>query len=453
MNGSAVYWTADEAAGTRDRLRGVHRCDVVIIGGGLSGLSTAVELLGLNPDCRVAVVEADRVAAGASGRATGLLGTRIGPPLTVARRRFGDEVARAAYAWSIAAVRHVLDLVERHRIPCDLVAGSQLIAADDAKGAEAQRREADAALALGLAVSYVDRASLPALAAEAGYTSGLRYAPAATLDPAALTRELARIGERRGLAIFERSPVRAIGRGSPATVSTDGGQVVADRVVVAVNAFGVVSGVPAGVVGLRVQAGVTEKLSLEALAALDGLRTEPLIGYRELSPYFRLTADGRIVVGGGAAVRGVNGSTAPAPATLRAAVRRLSPALAAVEMESAWAGPIGMTRDGLPVVGRHPSDPRVFYAGGCNGHGLAFSVHNGAQLARWLAAGGRDHPSPALPWIRPKAPWIPRGRIVDRLLDRYLAHLTATSDRSRAAEPLPRRQAVQHSTVTDGDRA
>jgi len=451
VTGSAVFWAGDEDFATRGSLRGTQRCDVAIVGAGLTGLSTALELLELAPQRRVVVIEADHVAAGASGRGTGLLGTRIGPPLRVARRRFGDEVARAAYLWSVGAVGHVLDIVDRYGISCDLVPGSQLIAADDEKGAQAQRHEADAARALGLVISYVDRGSLPALAAAAGYVSGLRYAPAATLDPAALTRELARIGERRGLTIFERSPVRGIKRGSPAVVITDRGQIAADRVVVAINAFGAISGAPSGVLGLKVQAGVTEKLPPEVLAAVEALGAEPLIGHREASPYFRLTADGRIVVGGGAVRRGTHGSVAPAPATLRAAVRRLSPALAEVEMESTWSGPIGLTRDGLPVVGQHPDDPRLYHAGGCNGHGLAVSVHNGALLARWLAFGQPKQPSPALPWIRPKAPWLPRGRLVDSLLDRYLAHITAASGRSGPSEP-PDRIAVPQSRTTDGGR-
>ncbi|WNV85256.1 FAD-binding oxidoreductase [Umezawaea sp. Da 62-37] len=431
MAGSGVPWAGYGYTGSRSRLHGVHRCDVAIVGAGLTGLSTALELVGLDPDLRIAVVEADHVAAGASGRGTGLLGPRIGPRVAVARRRYGDDVARASYLWSVDAVRHVLDLVERHRISCDLTPGGQLVVASDEEGAEAQQREADAARILGLPIALVPAGSLPAVARH--YTSGLRYAPAATLDPAALTDQLARLGEQRGVTIFERSVVRGIRRGLLTTVSTDDGALVADHVVVAVNAFGADLKAPAGVVGLRVQAGVTEKLSPEAIEALDGLRAEPLIEHGELSPYFRLTSDGRIVVGGGAVLRGPFGSVAPAPEKLRSAVRRLSPALSEVDIESTWAGPVGMTRDGLPIVGRHPDDPRLYYAGGCNGHGLAASIYHGAHLARWIVDEGADHLSFALPWVRSKAPWVPRGRLVERVLDRYLAHLTAASDRSGGA--------------------
>ncbi|WP_211593223.1 FAD-binding oxidoreductase [Microbispora sp. H10836] len=423
-NGLGPHWAGAGSTGPRPRLHGPHRCDVAIVGAGLTGLSTAVELLELDPDRRVVVIEADQVAAGASGRGTGLLGPRIGPALTVARRRYGDDVARAAHRWSVSAVRHVLDLVERHRIPCDLTPGGQLVVASGDTAAEEQAREAEAARALGLDIPLVTREALPRIGAS--YTSGLRYAPAATLDPAALTAHLARIGEQRGLTVFERSPVRDVRPGLLITVVTDHGEVVADHVVIATNAYGG-PGAPAGVVGVRVQAGVTEKLPDAVLAALSPLTAEPLIGHGELSPYFRLTSDGRLVVGGGAIRRGPYGSFAPSPGKLRAAVRELSPLLAEVELESAWAGPIGVTRDGLPVVGRHPHDPELYHAGGCNGHGLAASVYHGARLASWIAHGD-EHAPRRLPWVRAKAPWVPRGRLVDRALDRYLSHLTAVSD-------------------------
>ncbi|HEX3785862.1 MAG TPA: FAD-binding oxidoreductase [Pseudonocardiaceae bacterium] len=426
MNSVGAPWASIGEPGSRPRLRGVQRCDVAIIGAGLTGLSTAMELLDRDPDRRIIMIEADHVAAGGSGRGTGLLGPRVGPALTVARRRYGDDVARAAYLWSTRAVRHVLDLVERLGISCDLTRGSQLVAALGDQAAADQEREADAARALGLPVTFVGRAELPAVAAR--YASGLRYGPAATLDPSALTGALARLGEQRGLTIFERSPVRDIRRGLLTTVAADDGEVVAEQVIVAVNGFGGTMGTTPGVLGLRVQAGVTEKLPQRALDALDGLCAEPLIEASQLSPYYRLTPDGRLVVGGGAVARGAFGSIAPAPGKLRAAVRRLSPTLARVDIESTWAGPIGMTRDGLPVVGRAPDHPRVFYAGGCNGHGLAVSIYNGAELARLIAGDapltGEEGPAD-MPWLRSRAPWVPHGRMVDRLLDRYLAQLTA----------------------------
>ncbi|MFI9626377.1 NAD(P)/FAD-dependent oxidoreductase [Streptomyces sp. NPDC052042] len=436
MSGHTTPWAAGQEA-TRPRLRGRQRCDVAVIGAGLTGLSTALELLTVAPELRVHVVEADKVAAGASGRGTGLLGPRIGPPLHIARRRFGDEVARAAHLWSVAAVRHVLDLVRRHRIACDLVPGGQLVVASDEPAAEHQLKEHRAARMLGLPdrVEFVGRGELPEHAVR--YHSGLRYGPAATLDPAALTEQLARAGEELGLVIHESSRVRGVRRGLLATLLTDGGELVADHVVVAVNAYGgALAEAPSGLLGVRVQAGVTQKLSDDQLAGLAGLADEPLIEHGEAAPYFRLTPDGRLVVGGGAVERGVHGSLASRPGRLLAAVRALSPSLAGITLDATWAGPIAVTRDGLPVLGEHRKDPWLHHAGGCNGHGLALSTYHGALLARRIA--GADPGPSELPWLRSKGPWLPRGRVADRALDRYLGHLTAAAAPSGAAEdPVP----------------
>lgn len=425
MNKSSTPWA--DISGTRERLRGTQRYDIAIVGAGLTGLSAALRVLELDPNRRVAVIEADRVAAGASGRGTGLLGPRIGPALRVARRRYGDDTARKAHLWSMSAVRYVRELVDTHDISCDLVPGSQLIVASSWEDAAAQEREADAARALGLDIELVSGYMMPPLARR--YKSGLRYAPAATLDPAALAGSLAQIGEQAGLTIFERSPVRDIRRGLLTTVASDEGAIVCEHLILATNAFGF-PGSPPGIVGARVQAGVTEKLTDAARDGLGSLVTEPLIGYAKLSPYFRLTADDRLIVGGGSIQRGLYGSAAPLPGRLQTAVRRLSPLTDNVKLEAAWAGPIAVTVDGLPVVGCFQNDPNVYYASGCNGHGLAAAVYIGARLAEGIvreggALGGDDIDGPALPWLRSRPPWIPRGRILDRVLDSYLARLTS----------------------------
>ena len=458
MAGSGASRTADYRSGTRARLRGVHRCDVAVVGAGLTGLSTAVELLALDPDRRVTVIEAAHVAAGASGRGTGLLGPRIGPPLALARKRYGDDAARAAYLWSVAAVQHVLDLVRRHEIACDLTPGSQLIAAADEKDALRQQREADAADALGLPVKLLPTGSLPGFAQR--YLSGLHYAPAATLDPAALTVHLARIGEQRGLTVFEHSPVRRITPGRSITLSGEDGEVVADTVVVAVNAFDAAFA-PSGVVGVHVQAGMTGTLPQQTLDELESLRTQPLIECGDLAPYYRLTQDGRLVVGGGAVRRATSAGTASVgaaaallPERLDAAVRALSPLLADVRVESTWSGPIGMTRDGFPAVGRHAHDPRLYHAGGCNGHGVAASAYHGTTLARWIATGDPGSgPDALLPWIRPRAPWFPKARVTNRALDLYLAHLTAASGRSLVRERRPAARPGRSKGWRPSDRA
>ncbi|URN13526.1 hypothetical protein LUW77_25035 [Streptomyces radiopugnans] len=96
-----------------------------------------------------------------------------------------------------------------------------------------------------------------------------------------------------------------------------------------------------------------------------------------------------------------------------------------IALDATWAGPVAVTRDGLPVLGEHRDDPWLHHAVSCNGHGLAISVYHGACLARRIVGAA---PGPGdLPWVRASAPWLPRNRVTDRVLDRYLEHLTAAA--------------------------
>ncbi|MGV9680328.1 NAD(P)/FAD-dependent oxidoreductase [Nocardia sp. NPDC003482] len=423
MPNSTPPWRLSTSA-EHPPLRGRDRCDVAVVGAGLTGLSTALAILERDPGARVVVLEARRVGAGASGRGTGLLGPRVGPSLTAWRRRHGDGVARAAHLWSVRAVAHAIDVIRRHGLDCDLVVGGQLVVARDAAAAAALRREAEAASALELPIAAVPSGDLPEIARR--YRRGLRYPEAATLDPGALTAELARRCAELGARIHEGSAARSLRHGTPPSVVTADGELVADRIVLCVNAFGSPRiETPSGVLGFRVQAGATAPLSGPELAAVESLRAEPIIESGDPAPYFRLMSDGRLIVGGGAVLRGVDGHTAPYPERLRGALAGLSPHLAAVRLDAAWSGPIAVTRDGLPVLGRHRGDDRILHASGCNGHGLAVCLRHGAHLAD-LVLGREIHPlMSALPWLRAAGPWIPRGALVDRTLDRYLAHLSA----------------------------
>ncbi|MGV9674145.1 NAD(P)/FAD-dependent oxidoreductase [Nocardia sp. NPDC003482] len=407
---AGVNWWRAAAGPRRPELTGTRRCRTAIVGGGLAGVSVALHLLAADPGHDVVLLEADRIAAGASGRGTGLVGPRVGPSLRTARRRFGDDLARAAYLDSVRAVSRVGELVARYGVDCAYRPGSQLLVADSA-AAERLAAEARAAWALGLDVT-------PVADPPGAYRLGIRYTPAATVDPAALTRGLAAVCEGLGLTVFERSPVRAVGTGARIALETPAGALRADRVVFALNAFGGLGG-SGGVLGVRVQAGATAPLPEAARAELAGLRDRPILEYGSSAPYFRLTADDRLVVGGGPVRRGVRGRDALDRAWFAPALRRIGVRDSAIAVTDVWSGPIAMTRSGWPVVGSPDDDRSVFVLGGWNGHGLAAAVAGGARIARMIS--GDAAPGPVLPWHRGRAEPMPQHAVAQRVLDRYLA--------------------------------
>ncbi|MFI9332387.1 NAD(P)/FAD-dependent oxidoreductase [Kitasatospora sp. NPDC052868] len=388
-------------------VQGTVTADVAIVGAGLTGLATAYRLVRRDPSLDIVVLDATGPAAGASGRGTGLVGPRIGPAIDKARKRFGDETARACYLASEDWVRQTVDLVGELGADCGLTVGGQLIVANSDRAAATLARQAEAYRQLDLDVVPVARPGR--------YRAALRHPVAATLDPAALTTALAAELDRLGVRRFDRSPVLRLGGGE---LTCPAGTVRAGRTVIAVNGFTRSLGLPVGTVApLQLHALATAPLSPEARAELG---PEAVIDVTTLAPYHRLTPDGRLVMGGGP----VNIPPTTRPDQHRRAWDWLARRLPVpAEITHRWTGQVGMTGDDLPVVGR--IDDRTWFAGGCCGHGLALATATGGHLAEALTG---DAPPP-LPWHRSKAPWLPVGGPAGPLLQGYLRLLARRAAR------------------------
>ncbi|NJP66790.1 FAD-dependent oxidoreductase [Streptomyces spiramenti] len=426
------------------RVAGSLSADVVVVGAGLAGLATAHHLLASDPSADVVVVDALRPAAGASGRGTGLLGPRVGPPIDVAARRFGPSVARAAHLASEAAVARVIDLAAAVGAPAGLRPGGQIVATRTASGLASLARQDAAYRSLGLTVPVLSAADIRRRVG-VPYHAGLLYRGAATLDPAAFTHALATACAAAGARFHHDSPLLGLRPGTlrtPSELRFAEGTLRARKVVLAVNADADRLGLPVGtVLPLRVHAVATAPLAPEVRAALGGADGASLVDGSPTAPYFRLTPDGGLVVGGGRvshAPRHEPGGDGPGhDAASRVAawrwleerLRRLHPGLVDVPVAHRWSGRIGMTVDGLPVVGRVGGHPDIWYIGGCCGHGLAMSVAHGRYVASHLTG-----PAPAgsrLPWHRDRAPRLPlASRPARALLRAHLRQLERAAHRT-----------------------
>ncbi|MGW0818151.1 NAD(P)/FAD-dependent oxidoreductase [Streptomyces viridiviolaceus] len=407
------YWDPAELP-PQPQLHGVVTADVAVVGAGLAGLACAYHLAERAPGLDIAVVDAQRPAAGASGRGTGLLGPRAGPAVDRAVRRFGPLAARRMHLASVRAVEDVLDLCTRLDVPCGLRPGEQLMATRSPAGLVALARQARAHRELGLDVPVLtgagvrDRVGVP-------YTAGLLYRPAATLDPAALTGALARACAAKGVRFYGESPLLAVRPGDlvgPELVFPHG-RLYAGQAVLAVNSAAQAVGLPVGtVLPLEVYALATAPLGAPAYEELGGRAGHAVVDAVPMAPYFRLLPDGGVVAGGGTAAV----PTGLGPPRLQALrerawgrlerwLRSLHPGLARVRVTHRWSGRIGMTGDDLPVVGPVQGFPDVWYIGGCCGHGLALSAAHGAHVAGALL--GESGPGDPLPWHRSRAPLLP----------------------------------------------
>lgn len=379
---------ADEPATASDAappLDGEARADVCIVGGGYAGLWTALALKQRAPTLDVAIVERDVCGSGASGRNGGFALTmwhHIGSLTALTGVDDALWIGRA----SEDAVDEIGRFCAEHAIDADYRRRGWLWTATNASQVGAWDSTERALARHGISPFR------PLAGDDARRRSGsprphaaTYEATAATLQPAKLARGLRRVALERGIRIHERSPMVALERGRTPAVRTPRGRIVADRVVLCLNAW------TAGVRRMsRAFAIVGSDVLVTApdAAALDRLGVEPGLAVsdsRMMVHYHHRTADDRIAFGkGGLGLAfGTRADFASSPrrsARVAAQLAAAYPTLADLPIAGRWAGPIDRTVDGLPfftTLGR----PDIVCGAGFSGNGVAPTVLGGRILA------------------------------------------------------------------------
>jgi len=399
-------WWLDEAPPVEPQpaLEGELEVDVAIVGGGYTGLWTALAVGELEPSARVAVLEAALCGEGPSGRNGGFL-HGYWSSLARARRVFGDGGALAVAEAASAIVPGVREFVEQRGVDVWLREAPML----EVSAAPAQDEAIDAALAaardLGVEeeAASVGRDELAERCSSPSFRRGVLYREGATVQPARLVRALRAAVLDAGVVLHERTPMIRLRRDSPNVVETPRGRVRAREVVVAINA---------AAAGWRPLARrltafgsyvvLTEPVP-QLLDAINWTGGESIVDGRMFLHYFRTTNDGRALMGSGSGPIGFGGRlgerfTADAPSVARAeaGLRFLLPGLADARVERAWGGPIDVSADHFPFFGTVPGS-RVHYGAGYSGNGVGPSWLGGRILAR-LALGVEDELT-ALPLV------------------------------------------------------
>ncbi|HEX6968048.1 MAG TPA: FAD-binding oxidoreductase [Micromonosporaceae bacterium] len=406
--------TVDDDLSPRPALPGDRDFDVAIVGGGYTGLWTAYYLAVADPSLRIAVLEKEFVGYGASGRNGGWCSALFPVSLSALARRHGRAAAVAMTRELQATVAEVGRVVAAEDIACHWHQGGTLMLART--GAQLARARAEIAEAREFGFGADDLAWLDAAEASSRLAAdrvlGATYTPhCAAIHPARLVRGLARAVERRGVRIFERTPVRALRRGA---VSTAAGTVRAPIVVRATEGY--TPTLPghrrtlAPIYSLMI---ATEPLP-ETFWQEIGLRDRETFGdYRHLIVYGQRTADGRLAFGGRGAPYHFRSRVRPGYdrvpavfAALQQALIDLFPALGPrLRIAHSWGGPLGVPRDWSPSVGLDLRSG-LAWAGGYVGDGVATSNLAGRTLADLIR--GVDSELTRLPWVGHRSPrWEP----------------------------------------------
>ena len=371
--------------------------DVVIVGGGYTGLWTAWWLLEQQPGARIAIVEQGMCGGGPSGRNGGFvhgwwdqlpyLVERFGADPALRIARLVDESVAGIGAWSEA---NGVDTWYRR-------SGYLRVSASPAQDGE-WRAAVRAAEALGVPEQYVElTAEEVRIRCASPVMRGGAFMPnAATIQPARLALALRGALAERSVTIHEQTRVTSLRPGDPSRVQTSRGEIRAGQVVLAINAWA------AGWPGFRTSLLswgshilLTEPVP-EALEAIGWTGGEAIADARFTVHYFRTTPDGRVAFGAGVGAAGFGGRVdgrydrdERAEARAMTAMVRFFPELATARVASAWGGPIDISPDRLPMVGTRDGG-RVHFAHGFSGNGVAPAHFAGRLLSAMVGDPGAE---------------------------------------------------------------
>lgn len=396
----------DGVAPTATSLAGDMEADVAIVGGGFTGLSTAIALRAAGHS--VVVLEAEHVGHGASGRNAGHLTPVIGKDLPTLALLFRGR-ARALVELVELAIAHVERTIAEHTIDCGYEPVGNVLAAVHAKQHGMLDKAGHAAATLGLDAEMLEPDAMRSRGLPSTFTRGLLMRRGGILDPGRYVRGLRQVAEKAGAVIAERTPVERIEEGSPARVVTPRGVVRARATVLATNAWTPGLGWLGGTIArFHVYLFASAPLGEAERAAIGWPGREGIYTAHEILESYRLTADHRIV-GGAKTVRyGFGGRELPDDAAtfayLVGAFRDRFPALRHVPVTHRWGGPIAFGLDFLPAVGVGSTFKNVYYSAGYAGHGIAMASYAGTMIADLVL--GRDGPGRAL-WGHRKVPMPP----------------------------------------------
>lgn len=391
--------TEDAETAARERVNGRARADVCILGGGYTGLWTSLFLKEREPGLDVAIVEADICGGGASGR-NGGFALSWWSKLATLIKQCGEDDGLWLAEQSEEAVAYLGAFCEENAIDCDFRADGWLWVASSEAQVDGWASTAEECSSRGLEIfEPLSADEAQRRGGSARFLGGIFDRTSARVQPAQLARGLRRVARERGVRIYENSPATAVEGTVPLVVRTEAGEIAADTVVSALNAW--TPSLPQfkafrrAVVVIASDIVATEpRPDLLEQSGLTG--GEVVSDSRLMVHYHRTTPDGRMAFGKGGGAMSAAGyfgdnfhyDRGRAELTARH-LRWLYPEFADVGITHAWSGPVDRTENGLPFFGRHEDRENLVYGLGFSGNGVAPCVNAGRVLAS-LALGEED---------------------------------------------------------------
>jgi gamma-glutamylputrescine oxidase len=375
----AVYWHPQQLPQTTPLRRNISS-DVAVVGGGMAGLTCAQVLVerGLS----VTLVEQAFCGAGASGRSSGFITPDSELELWHLVANYGEQQGKALWEFAMSGLERIRRTISELGIDCDYQIQDSLLLARTPNGFEkGVRVEHETRRALGYRASLYDRVSLGKIIGARAVHGGVRYDGTFGINSYAYCRALRNELERRGVQIFEGTRATRFAAGG---VETPGGTVTAPAIAVLTDrALPDLGLAPAAVYQAQTFLAVSKPLHDRDIRAIFPDDRLMVWDTDLLYHYFRITGEGRLLLGGSQLSSMYSGHEIRSPqraaTSLGRYLARHFPSVT-VEIDYIWPGFIGVSKDLAPIVGRHAAFPTVLFAGAAAG--LPWAAALGEYLAQ-----------------------------------------------------------------------
>jgi len=365
------------------------RTEVCIIGGGYTGLWTAIQLKQRKPELDIVIIDKDLCGAGASGRNGGCMLTWAGKYFTL-MSTYGVAEALRLVKVSEEALFHIRDFCRDHDIEAEIrVDGvlntatntAQLGALETVIGALEEQK-----------INHWQQWPVEDVQLAAGsmqHIEGAFSSIGGSLQPAFLVRGLRRIALEMGVKIFENTPLNRLDEGQPALVRTPNGTITAEKVVLALNAW-MPTMFPAfsrNIMLVSSDMAITEPAP-DLLAEAGLVDGKAVIDSRAFVHYYRRTPDGRLMLGKGGNMISFNNFVHPKfdqpsryAEQLGRAIHQFFPNLSSRKIDTTWTGPSDRSTTGLPFFGFLNGSKNIVYGLGYSGNGVGQCYVGGQFLS------------------------------------------------------------------------
>jgi gamma-glutamylputrescine oxidase len=364
-------------------------CDVLIIGGGFSGVSAAVEFL--RKGHKVVLLEKNILGGSSSGRSAGFLTPDSELELHQLVRRYGPKAARDIWDAPCRGIEGIVGAIKTFDIECGLLKQDSLFLGLGKHGKEDVEAEMECRKSVGFSdQSIYIGDDLKNIIGSEGFAAGIRYTGTYGVNPLLCLQGFKDVMIEHDMQVYESTEVVRI---DGHTAHTRGGSVTADQIIVAVDKLkGDISPLADEIYHAQTFLSVSEPLTDKDLHKLfpSGNRMQ-CWDSRMVYTYFRLTSDNRLLVGGGTAVTTYLREAYNNHRIISRVIRRFKehfPFLNDLAFIQFWPGLIDATRDLLPIIVRPPQQPHLCFTLGAVG--LPWAAFTGSLAARYILGDAKE---------------------------------------------------------------